>query len=163
MLIFNIFKTHTCWTEEGFITVRCLILCVSEWKVPGIGIGKKKRIEISPSDSLHKFFVLIVDELRTEGLHMTQIKESTLERAVFLIREVSIKPRAQDASCWGAKKHAHPVCYRLGHSSDIIQGGDSCSWRTLLKFIFPLSDYLPCRLQYSIWGFFYVRVHFWLS
>lgn len=28
MLIFNILRTHTCWTKEGFIKVRCSILCL---------------------------------------------------------------------------------------------------------------------------------------
>lgn len=52
---------------------------------------------------------------------MTQIKQSMPERALFLIRELSIKPRAQGASCCRDKKHARPLYYRLGHSSCTIQ------------------------------------------
>lgn len=97
-------------------------------------IGKTHRIEISPSDSLHKPFVPIVDRPGTEGMHMTQIKQSAPERALFLIREVSVRPRAQGASCWGDEKHARPPCYRLGHSCCTIRGGDSRSWRELFSY-----------------------------
>lgn len=97
-------------------------------------IRKIHRIKISLPDSLHKLFVLTVGWTGTGGLHMTQIKQCMSERALFLIREVSIKPGAQGASCWGDKEHAHPLCDRLDHSSCTIHRADSCSLGVLVSY-----------------------------
>lgn len=64
-------------------------------------IGKTQNRN-RPLRKLHMLFVLTVDWAGTEDLHMTQFKQSMPERALFLIREVSVKPRIQGASCWKA-------------------------------------------------------------
>lgn len=112
-------------------------------------IGKIHRFIFSLSDSRHKLFVLIVVWPGTEGSHMTQIKQSTPERALFLIREVSIKPRAQGASCWGDKKRARPLCYRLGHGSCTIHGGDSCSWREMFSYWWTKLASATCNISHE--------------
>lgn len=121
-------RQELCSHVQQLLVKICFACVANNWK-------KNTQIEISPSNSLHKPFVPIVDWPGTEGLHVTQIKQSTPERALFLIREVSVRPRAQGASCWGDKKHARPLCYSLGHSCCTIRGGDSRSWRELFSYL----------------------------
>lgn len=94
------------------------------------------------SDSPHKLFVLVVDWRNWRVCIWAKS-----ERALFLISEVSINPRAQGASCRGDTKHARPLC-RLGCSSCTMHGGDS--WREPLASKLASATCNTSHLQYAV-------------